>query len=158
MQSRVSLLLVRPVPDRQDLRKCQRGLQGAAGPNMNAEIRWIAAIQAMKVSARLDEARIETFAGRTIKTLLDPGATGTRGLTLGVIIYEPGCIVEPHTHSDQEALYVLKGRGEARIGSETVELRPGTAVYMREGVVHSVVNPSTDPIEAVLIHAPTSTT
>jgi quercetin dioxygenase-like cupin family protein len=112
----------------------------------------------MTVSARLSEARTERYAGRTIRTLLNPKATGTSGLVLGVITYQPGCIVEPHSHDDQEALYVLKGRGKAKIGDESVKLEPGTAVYIPKGMIHSVTNSSARPIEAVLIHAPVGST
>ena len=109
----------------------------------------------MTVSARLSEARVERYIGRTIRTLLDPKAMGTSGLTLGVITYQPGCIVEPHSHDDQEALYVLKGRGKAKVGDESIKLEPGTAVYIPRGITHSVSNLSAKPIEAVLVHAPT---
>jgi quercetin dioxygenase-like cupin family protein len=108
----------------------------------------------MKVSARLSEAKTERYTGRAIRALLNPKATGTSGLTLGVITYQPGCIVEPHSHDDQEALYVLKGRGKARIGDKSVRLEPGTAIYIPRGMTHSVSNSSAKPIEAILIHAP----
>jgi putative monooxygenase len=110
----------------------------------------------MKISARLSGAKTERYAGRTIRTLLDPKVTRTSGLTLGIITYQPGCIVEPHLHDDQEALYILRGRGKARIGDKSVRLEPGTAVYIPKGTAHSVSNSSAKPIEAVLIHAPVS--
>jgi len=108
----------------------------------------------MKLSARLSEARVESYPGRTVRTLLDPDGTGTRSFVMGVITYLPGCVVEPHTHDDQEGLYVTRGRGRAKIGDEVVGLEPGVAVYIPKGVVHSVTNEYEDPLEAVLAHAP----
>jgi quercetin dioxygenase-like cupin family protein len=121
---------------------------------MKTEIRGRIVVRRMTVSARLSKARVERYTGRTIRTLLDPRATGTSGLTLGIITYQPGCNVEPHSHDDQEALYVLKGRGKAKIGDESIRLEPGTAVYIPRGMTHSVSNSSAKPIDAVLIHAP----
>jgi quercetin dioxygenase-like cupin family protein len=108
----------------------------------------------MSVARGAKDAREEKYPGRTIRTLLDPKTVGTDGLVLATITYDPGCEVEPHTHDDQEAIYVIEGRGRAKVGDESVELEPGTAVYIAKGVTHSVVNPNDEPIEAVLVHAP----
>jgi len=108
----------------------------------------------MRLCVRLSESRVEQYPGRTIRTLLDPESTGTSGLILGVITYLPGCAVEPHSHEDQEGIFVVKGRGMAKIGSEVVDIEAGTAIYIPKGVTHSVTNPADEPIEAIVVHAP----
>jgi len=110
----------------------------------------------MRLCVRLSESRIEQYPGRTIRTLLDPKSTGTSGLILSVITYLPGCAVEPHSHEDQESIFVMKGKGTAKIGAELVDIEAGTAIYIPRGVTHSVMNPADEPIEAILVHAPLS--
>ncbi len=111
-------------------------------------------IIAMKISVRLKEAKVEDYPGRRIKTLLDPSTVGSSGFILGVITYLPGCTVEPHTHDDQEGIYVMKGRGKAKIGGESIELEQGVAFYIAKRVTHSVMNPFDEPLEVVFSHAP----
>jgi len=108
----------------------------------------------MSVARRVRETEEEAYPGRTIRTLLDPRTVGTKGMVLATISYKPGCTVEPHSHEDQEGIYVILGRGKAKVGAEDIDLEPGTAIYIGRGVTHSVVNPNSAPIEAVLVHAP----
>jgi len=108
----------------------------------------------MSVARRVRETEEEVSPGRTIRTLLDPRTVGTKGLILATITYEPGCALEPHSHEDQEGIYVIAGRGKAKVEDEDIDLEPGMAIYIGKGVTHSVVNPNAVPIEAVLMHAP----
>jgi len=111
-------------------------------------------ITSMRISVKISEAKIEEYPGRKVSTLLDPSTVGSSDFVMGVITYFPGCAVEPHAHDDQEGIYVLSGRGTARIGSESVELEPGVAIYIPKGVTHSVSNHFNEPLHAVLAHAP----
>ncbi len=106
----------------------------------------------MKVSVRLDEVNAVDFPGRQLKTLLESSTVGSVGFTMGVIRYLPGCVVEPHTHDDQEGIYVMKGKGKARIGEEDIDLGPGVAFYIAKGARHSVRNPFDEPLEVVFCH------
>jgi len=108
----------------------------------------------MKLSVSLRDARVEDFPGRRVWTLLDPSNVGSIGFIMGLITYYSGCVVQPHTHQDQEGLYVLKGKGRATVDGTTVDLEPGVALYIPRGATHSVSNPYDEPLEAVLAHAP----
>lgn len=46
----------------------------------------------------------------------------------------------PEHRNPEEVLYVLRGEGEATIGEATQKVKPGSMLYIKEGVVHSIKN------------------
>ncbi len=56
---------------------------------------------------------------------------------------EPGQDQKPHTHDDQDKIYVvLEGRGRFTVGAAEETLEPGEAVVAAAGAAHGVVNDS----------------
>ncbi len=77
------------------------------------------------------------FPDRWSKDLVGTDALPTTsGFNLGRACYTATEFGEPQVHADQEAVYVISGVGEVRIGDEVVILRPGTAFYVGPGVKH----------------------
>lgn len=78
--------------------------------------------------------------------VLDPSSA----FTFGRISYK-----KPHhsgRHSDNELIYILRGKGAARIGSELVPFKPGTLLIIAKGVDHGVEEVHGPSVHAVYMH------
>jgi quercetin dioxygenase-like cupin family protein len=49
-----------------------------------------------------------------------------------------GTGAEPHSHPNEQWIYVLEGTLSANIGGTKIEARPGTLLYIPPNIVHSV--------------------
>jgi transcriptional regulator with XRE-family HTH domain len=61
--------------------------------------------------------------------------------------------VRPHQHSGVELLYLISGKLDLTIGSETFNLESGDAVYFDSGVRHSYHRASKSPCTGVIVTA-----
>jgi quercetin dioxygenase-like cupin family protein len=48
-----------------------------------------------------------------------------------------GTGAEPHSHPNEQWIYILEGTFKARIGDDEVTAKPGSVVYVPSNVVHS---------------------
>jgi quercetin dioxygenase-like cupin family protein len=48
-----------------------------------------------------------------------------------------GTGAEPHSHPNEQWIYILEGTFRAKIGDAEVEAKPGSVVYVPSNVVHS---------------------
>jgi quercetin dioxygenase-like cupin family protein len=48
-----------------------------------------------------------------------------------------GTGAEPHSHPNEQWIYILEGTFRAKIGDTEVEARPGSVVYIPANIVHS---------------------
>jgi len=76
----------------------------------------------------------------------------TNGFNLGVAEYHATDFAAVQTHDDQEALYVVSGEGEIKLGGEVIPLSPGTAVYVGPCVEHSTRRTTDAPVKVVYTH------
>jgi len=81
-----------------------------------------------------------------------PDIPTTAGFNVGVAFYTAEEFGEPQVHADQEAIYVVSGAGELRVGGEVVPLRPGVAVYVPPGTPHGGRTTGPDPVHVVYAH------
>ena len=84
-----------------------------------------------------------------LRQLRKPAGSRALGATLTEVA--PGAVSFPRHahHANEEAIYVLSGSGEARIGEERVAVRPGDWIALPAGPshAHQMVNSSaTDPL------------
>ena len=49
-----------------------------------------------------------------------------------------GTGAEPHSHPNEQWIYVVEGTFRAKIGDEEFEAKPGTVLYIPSNTVHSV--------------------
>ena len=77
-------------------------------------------------------------------------AAGSVGLSAALTEVPPGSVSFPrHFHcGNEEAIYVLSGRGIARIGEAQVEVRPGDWIALPPGeqYAHQMANEGTEPL------------
>src|SRR2546422_860812 len=48
-----------------------------------------------------------------------------------------GTGAEPHSHPNEQWIYILQGTFRARVGEQEIEAKPGSVVYIPANVVHS---------------------
>ncbi len=85
------------------------------------------------------------------------GAPQTTGMRSGFVRLQPGETVGWHTTGgNEEALVILRGRGEALIEGQPklAVMAPGLA-YIPPASRHNVANTGTEPLEYVYVVAPT---
>ena len=76
----------------------------------------------------------------------------TSGFNVGVAWYILGEFGTPQVHDDQEAVYVVSGEGELRVGDEIVALKPGVAVYVPADTPHCGRRTGAVPVQIVYAH------
>lgn len=82
--------------------------------------------------------------------------TGSRGISMNLVVFPPGASAEPHCHGNYEtALYLMKGKVLCRYGHGLLEsdvMQEGDFLWIGPGIWHQPVNLS-DTEEAVAIVA-----
>ena len=112
--------------------------------------------KAIKVSPK-DAERI-VLSQRVNYKLVDPTTVGSKHLTFGMVVVEPGGTCEPgHSHDDQEEIFFcLSGKGVviADDDHKEIPIEPKEAVFFPIGVYHSIKNLQDIPLEALWIISP----
>lgn len=89
---------------------------------------------------------------RTNKSLGDE--VGLKNIGIHLISIAPGDkSTEFHTHRyEEEAIYVLSGRGSAVIGETTQKISPGDFIgFPAGGAAHETINDGTEPLVCLVI-------
>jgi mannose-6-phosphate isomerase-like protein (cupin superfamily) len=85
------------------------------------------------------------------------GLAGTPLSQAATMVLEPdsstGGPDNRHEHSDQW-LYVLSGRGTAKVENREVELDAGVLLLIESGEVHEIVNTGEEPLRTLNFYAP----
>ena len=94
--------------------------------------------------------------GAPVMRLVHPLTTGSRQLGLSVALMPPGSRVKRHSHSYEEAYFVVEGHGLMYLeGVGEIELVPRRSVYVPAGTIHGQVNTSdTDDLTIVCALSP----
>ena len=67
----------------------------------------------------------------------------------------PGQAQKPHTHADQDKIYVvLEGRARVIVGDAEETLEPGEAVVAAAGAAHGIANDTSAPLLVLVVVAP----
>lgn len=81
----------------------------------------------------------EECARHTIFPGVDISTMAGEGMMLSLVTFEPGAIVQPHSHPHEQIGMLLEGELTFTIGGETRTLRAGEMWRIPGGVVHSAV-------------------
>jgi len=101
----------------------------------------------------VDDAEATTYPDRRSADLIGTDAIPTAaGFNVGVAWYTAEEFGEPQVHADQEAVFVVSGEGELRVGDDVVALTPGTAVYVPPGTAHGGRRTADQPVFVVYTH------
>src|SRR5215510_1068650 len=67
----------------------------------------------------------------------------------------PGQAQKPHTHGDQDKIYlVLEGRGRIHLDGLEETVAPGEVVVAKAGAAHGVANDGPDPLVLLVVVTP----
>lgn len=90
--------------------------------------------------------------------IVDPTTVGSKHLTFGMVVVEPGGTCEPgHIHEDQEEIFFcLTGNGVviADHDHKEIPIGPKDGVFLPMGVYHTIKNPYNTPLEVLWIISP----
>lgn len=85
--------------------------------------------------------KMEAPYSRIIKHIVAPWTMGSENIWVGLAIVDPGNNSNPHSHADQEEVFVtLSGRGQIMVNNEVTDVEPGTVVFVPKGQVHQLIN------------------
>ncbi len=80
---------------------------------------------------------------------------GARFGGMSVLRGEVGLRVPSHRHNTSaEILMVEGGEGILTLGDRSVSVRPGTALYIPAGVIHSFEGRGPEPFRAIQVYTP----
>jgi quercetin dioxygenase-like cupin family protein len=86
----------------------------------------------------------------TVKWIVTRDTVGSDSHVVGLTVFPPGARHHHHRHPNaEEAQYLIKGSGIARVGDVDIEQSPGDTVFVPRGEVHGFWN-NTDE-ETVMI-------
>ncbi len=74
-----------------------------------------------------------------------------RGHSLSVRYVEVNGVVPPHSHTVEETLFYIEGKGLARVGEQEVRIKPGTMLVIPPGTVHSSIREGMEPLRYLAI-------
>jgi len=91
-----------------------------------------------------------------IRNIFSKASVGARAdLSIGTQTVPPGCFIREHTHAKQEEIiYVVEGRGVARIDGVEQPLEKGSAVFVGMNRKHHFLNPHGEPMTFVWVMTP----
>jgi oxalate decarboxylase/phosphoglucose isomerase-like protein (cupin superfamily) len=103
-----------------------------------------------------DEVDTLVFDWGNIKFFSEPEVTGASRFSFGMVILSPGKGHERHNHpGTEEIIFVVSGEGEQMVDDQpAVHVRPGSSIFIPDGVNHSTVNTGWEPMRLIVVYAP----
>jgi N,N'-diacetyllegionaminate synthase len=108
----------------------------------------------MKHSVNEEEVEKVKSSGHWGKPLIWKDSVQTHsGFELGVSGYDTEEFLEPKTHDDEEAIYIIEGEGMAKIGEHELAFKKGDALYIPPKTPHCIKKKGKGALKAVYAHA-----
>ena len=106
---------------------------------MESKTKTEGAIKAGHGRYTFDLATLQTIdAGPGYSTAHGPVVEGER-IQIGLMRFPRGTGGRPHSHPNEQWIYVMQGTLESEVDGVRTRVRPGTLVYIPANVVHSAV-------------------
>ncbi|MFQ5520424.1 MAG: cupin domain-containing protein [Candidatus Methylomirabilia bacterium] len=93
-------------------------------------------------------------AGTVNRRLVGSDVTGSEAVELVLGVVEPGGVAERHSHTVEQAMYILEGRALVEVAEDKHEVGPGMACFFPPGVPHRVESLGPGALKALVIYAP----
>jgi len=84
-----------------------------------------------------DLARVNKIKGGPGYSSVEGGCVEGDRMIVALMRMPAGTGAEPHSHPNEQWIYILEGTFRAKVGEQEVEARPGSVVYIPSNVVHS---------------------
>lgn len=92
---------------------------------------------------------------RTATILVDKQMNGAESLAMGMSLIDPKNQIPHHIHqNEEEAKYVIKGRGIAKIEETEYELSEESVIFCAPGTHHEILNPSDQELCVIWVYVP----
>lgn len=109
----------------------------------------------MLQAVKLSEAEVFHLTGRDVRYMIGPKTTGARNVTIGICTWPEGSAPPGHIHKqEEETIYIMKGSGKISSPEGSIDLQPGTAVFIPIGTQHAIESYGPGPLEFVTIFSP----
>jgi quercetin dioxygenase-like cupin family protein len=96
-----------------------------------------------------------TLPGRTLQAYLRAGDGTSNRISVHTATFPPGSKPDGHVHaSEEEAIYVLSGRGRIVTPDRVAELEPGVFVLIHPGTFHATETGDAEGLELLCIFSP----
>jgi mannose-6-phosphate isomerase-like protein (cupin superfamily) len=93
--------------------------------------------------------------GSEIRELLAHRNSCIRKQSLAEARIEPGKRTAPHYHPlTEEIYYIVEGAGQMTIGDQSREVKPGDAIAIPPGAIHTILNTGTSTLKLLCCCAP----
>lgn len=80
---------------------------------------------------------------------------GDANFSMGTQTVAPGCFIREHTHAtNEEVIFVIEGRGVARVDGIEHPIEKGSAVYIGRNRRHHFLNPNSEPMTFLWLMMP----
>ncbi|MCV0394337.1 MAG: cupin domain-containing protein [Rhizobiaceae bacterium] len=91
-----------------------------------------------------------------VRNLLNQDKTGGEvGFSMGVQTVAPRCSIREHVHdAHEEVIFVIDGRGVARIEGVEHPMEKGSCAYIGRGLKHHFLNPHAEPLSFTFLLMP----
>jgi quercetin dioxygenase-like cupin family protein len=91
-----------------------------------------------------------------VRNIFSQAALGARSdFSLGTQTVAPGCFIREHTHArEEEIIYVVEGRGVARVEGVEHPIEKGSAVFIGRNRKHHFLNPHPEPMTFLWVLLP----
>lgn len=91
-----------------------------------------------------------------VRNLLNTAKTGgTAPFSMGVQTVAAQSFIREHTHDDhEEIIFVVQGRGIARVDGVEHPLEAGSCAYIGPGIKHHFLNPNDEPLSFTFLLMP----
>jgi oxalate decarboxylase/phosphoglucose isomerase-like protein (cupin superfamily) len=102
-----------------------------------------------------DVDRLEFDWGK-IHFLSEPGVTGAKGFSFGLVDLESGKGHARHNHpGSEEIIYVVSGQGEQMVDDRPpVKVGAGSSIYIPADVYHSTLNTGAETLKLIVVYSP----
>lgn len=98
---------------------------------------------------------------RIVKYLIGPDKDNRTDLkfNLAYCLISPHSKSDNHTHTDNEVIYVISGRGKATFGDgdKKIEIGPDVVLMSEVNERHQIINTGDEPIKLATFHFPART-
>ncbi len=109
----------------------------------------------MDVKNLADVPAFTTKDGSEIRELLAHRNSAIRNQSLAEARLAPGASTAPHYHRrTEEIYYITHGHGEMQIGDEHRAVKPGDAIAIEPGAVHTIANTGEEELRLLCCCAP----
>ena len=93
-------------------------------------------------------------AGRSMKLLFSPEATGHKEFSSILVEFEPGLGTPIHTHDGYELMLVIDGEGTAVENGKETKIRAQSVILSEKGVPHAIINGPGSKMHMLCVYMP----